>query len=200
MGRSVRQPRMASAEWVAHAATSHRVVPFEYSNQSNCEMDIPQADTEQHSCVYDGRSGGERGGVEPSGRVVRRGKRDGEPVRRAERTAEVSDVQRYGSGGPFEEFVGYSRVVRAGDFVFVSGCTSVVDGEVVHAGEPAAQTRQAIENVRSALARGQAARWPTSCARECSSPISGGGRSTGWCTARHSARSGRRQRWSRYPP
>ena len=65
----------------------------------------------------------------------------------------MSDVRRHGSGGPFEELVGYSRVVRAGDFVFVSGCTSVADGEVVHAGEPAAQTRQAIENVRSALAR-----------------------------------------------
>jgi enamine deaminase RidA (YjgF/YER057c/UK114 family)/N-acetylglutamate synthase-like GNAT family acetyltransferase len=65
----------------------------------------------------------------------------------------VSDVRRHGSGGPFEELVGYSRVVRAGDFVFVSGCTSVADGEVVHAGEPAAQTRQAIENVRTALAR-----------------------------------------------
>ena len=116
-------------------------------------MDIPQADTERDSCGYDARSGWEKGQVEVSGRVVRRGKRDGEPVRRAERTAEVSDVQRYGSGGPFEEFVGYSRVVRAGDFVFVSGCTSVVDGEVVHAGEPAAQTRQAVENVRSALAR-----------------------------------------------
>ena len=65
----------------------------------------------------------------------------------------MSDVRRHGSGGPFEELVGYSRVVRAGDFVFVSGCTSVADGEVVHAGEPAAQTRQAIENVRTALAR-----------------------------------------------
>ena len=65
----------------------------------------------------------------------------------------MSDVRRHGSGGPFEELVGYSRVVRAGDFVFVSGCTSVADGEVVHAGEPAAQTRQAIENVRAALAR-----------------------------------------------
>ena len=71
----------------------------------------------------------------------------------AEEDAQVSDVRRHGSGGPFEELVGYSRVVRAGDFVFVSGCTSVADGEVVHAGEPAAQTRQAIENVRSALAR-----------------------------------------------
>ena len=71
----------------------------------------------------------------------------------AEEVAHVSDVRRYGSGGPFEEFVGYSRVVRAGDLVFVSGCTSVADGEVVHAGEPAAQTRQAIENLRSALAQ-----------------------------------------------
>ena len=65
----------------------------------------------------------------------------------------MSEVQRHGSGGPFEELVGYSRVVRAGDFLFVSGCTSVVDGEVVHAGEPAAQLRQAIENVRAALAQ-----------------------------------------------
>jgi enamine deaminase RidA (YjgF/YER057c/UK114 family) len=67
--------------------------------------------------------------------------------------AEMSDVRRHGSGGPFEELVGYSRVVRAGDYAFVSGCTSVADGEVVHAGDPAAQARQAIENLRSALAR-----------------------------------------------
>ena len=44
------------------------------------------------------------------------------------------------------------------------------------------------------------ARWPTSCARACSSPTSGGGKSTGWRTARHSARSGRRRRWSRCRP
>jgi enamine deaminase RidA (YjgF/YER057c/UK114 family) len=65
----------------------------------------------------------------------------------------VSQVQRHGSGGPFEQIVGYSRVVRAGGFAFVSGCTSVVDGEVVHAGDPAAQTEQAIDNVRLALAQ-----------------------------------------------
>jgi enamine deaminase RidA (YjgF/YER057c/UK114 family) len=65
----------------------------------------------------------------------------------------VSQVQRHGSGGPFEQLVGYSRVVRAGGFAFVSGCTSVVDGEVVHAGDPAAQTEQAIDNVRVALAQ-----------------------------------------------
>lgn len=65
----------------------------------------------------------------------------------------MSDVERHGSGGPFEEFVGYSRVVRAGRFVFVSGCTSVLDGEVLHAGEPRAQAEQAIANLRHALAQ-----------------------------------------------
>lgn len=65
----------------------------------------------------------------------------------------MSQVQRHGSGGPFEQLVGYSRVVRAGGFAFVSGCTSVVDGKVVHAGDPAAQTEQAIDNVRVALAQ-----------------------------------------------
>ena len=111
----------------------------------------------------------------------------------------MSDVRRHGSGGPFEELVGYSRVVRAGDFVFVSGCTSVADGEVVHAGEPAAQTRQAIENVRTALARVGGTLADVVRTRMFVTE-SGGGKSTGWRTARHSARSGRRRRWSRCRP
>jgi len=41
--------------------------------------------------------------------------------------------------------------VAAGDFVFVSGCTSVADGEFVHEGDAAAQTTQAISNVAQAL-------------------------------------------------
>jgi enamine deaminase RidA (YjgF/YER057c/UK114 family) len=43
--------------------------------------------------------------------------------------------------------------VAAGDYVFVSGCTSVVDGEVVHEGDARAQTTQAIANVAQALER-----------------------------------------------
>jgi enamine deaminase RidA (YjgF/YER057c/UK114 family) len=35
--------------------------------------------------------------------------------------------------------------------VWVTGCTSIVDGEVVHDGDAYAQTRQAIENIRWAL-------------------------------------------------
>jgi enamine deaminase RidA (YjgF/YER057c/UK114 family) len=60
-------------------------------------------------------------------------------------TRKVSSTTRW------EPVVGYSRAVAAGDFVFVSGCTSVVDGEFVHAGDAQAQTGQAIANVAHAL-------------------------------------------------
>src|SRR5215831_14387603 len=51
----------------------------------------------------------------------------------------------------WEPVVGYSRAVAAGDFIFVSGCTSVVDGVFVHEGDAGAQTTQAIANVAQAL-------------------------------------------------
>ncbi len=60
-------------------------------------------------------------------------------------------TRRISSGAPWEPVAGYSRAVAAGDFVFVAGCTSVVDGEVVHEGDAAAQTAQAIANVAAAL-------------------------------------------------
>ena len=53
----------------------------------------------------------------------------------------------------WEPVVGYSRAVAAGDFVFVSGCTSVADGVFVHEGDARAQTAQAIANVAEALER-----------------------------------------------
>ncbi len=52
---------------------------------------------------------------------------------------------------PWEPVVGYSRAVAAGDFVFVSGCTSVADGVLVGEGDAEAQTVQAIANVAQAL-------------------------------------------------
>jgi enamine deaminase RidA (YjgF/YER057c/UK114 family) len=60
-------------------------------------------------------------------------------------------TRRLATGGPWERPVGYSRAVAAGDFVFVSGCTSVADGQVVHEGDAQAQTGQAIANVAEAL-------------------------------------------------
>jgi enamine deaminase RidA (YjgF/YER057c/UK114 family) len=56
------------------------------------------------------------------------------------------------SGGPYEEIVGYSRAVAAGDLIFVSGCTSIVDGEVAHEGDMARQAEQAILIAGEALA------------------------------------------------
>jgi enamine deaminase RidA (YjgF/YER057c/UK114 family) len=61
-------------------------------------------------------------------------------------------MRRVSSGAPWEPVVGYSRAVAAGDHVWVSGCTSIADGEVVHAGDMEAQARQAIRNAAAALA------------------------------------------------
>ena len=55
------------------------------------------------------------------------------------------------SGTPWEPVIGYSRAVAAGDTIWVSGCTSVVDGAVAHVDDAYEQTRQAIRNVESAL-------------------------------------------------
>ncbi len=57
------------------------------------------------------------------------------------------------SGAPWEAVVGYSRAVAAGDHVWVTGCTSIVDGQVVHEGDMAAQTEQSIRNIEAALAQ-----------------------------------------------
>ena len=59
--------------------------------------------------------------------------------------------RRVSSDVPFEQAVGYSRAVAAGDFIFVSGCTSIVDGKIVHQGDVARQTEQALLNVSAAL-------------------------------------------------
>ena len=60
-------------------------------------------------------------------------------------------TRRVSSGGPFEDVFGYSRAVAAGDPVWVSGCTSIVDGQVAHVGDMGAQTRQALSIIETAL-------------------------------------------------
>ena len=62
-------------------------------------------------------------------------------------------VVRFGSGTPWEAVVGYSRVVVHGDMAWVSGTTATVDGAVVHPGDAAGQTRQALVLVGEALER-----------------------------------------------
>jgi enamine deaminase RidA (YjgF/YER057c/UK114 family) len=67
----------------------------------------------------------------------------------------VGDVTRLGSAppGPFEEAVGYSRVVRAGQHVWVAGCTSVNEHGVVEGVTPGEQMVIALRTVVASLER-----------------------------------------------
>jgi len=58
------------------------------------------------------------------------------------------------SGGIWEEKYGYARAVVAGNRVIVSGCTSTLDGEVRHVGDPYRQALTAMEIALEAVAKG----------------------------------------------
>jgi len=57
----------------------------------------------------------------------------------------------YASGAQWEQTVGYSRAVRKGHLIEVSGTVAVKDGDLVGQGDPYLQTKRILEIIRDSI-------------------------------------------------
>ena len=66
----------------------------------------------------------------------------------------MTDRERISSGAKWESIVGYSRAVKVGNRIYVTGTTALADdGEIVGVGDAYEQAAQCIRNIEKALNR-----------------------------------------------
>ena len=64
----------------------------------------------------------------------------------------MKNFKKHSSGAKWENIVGYSRAVKAGNLIEIAGTTAIGEnGEVVGINDPAGQTRRIIEIAKAAL-------------------------------------------------
>ena len=66
----------------------------------------------------------------------------------------MTERERISSGAKWESIVGYSRAVKVGNRIYVTGTTALADdGEIVGVDDAYAQANQCIRNIEKALQR-----------------------------------------------
>jgi isochorismate pyruvate lyase len=68
----------------------------------------------------------------------------------------MSEFKRFSSGAPWEDQVGYSRVLIAGEHVFVSGTAPIgADGKTHGVGDPYEQAKRCFEIIEDSLIKAE---------------------------------------------
>jgi enamine deaminase RidA (YjgF/YER057c/UK114 family) len=63
----------------------------------------------------------------------------------------MTDRKTCGSGGEWEQKIGYSRGVRVGNVIEISGTTASKDGEIIGGSDPYAQAVQCLSVIKAAI-------------------------------------------------